>query len=371
VNKTGSGQSQAFLKSVIQKSINHKQTMTEKEFLEACSKNAALLLRNQQTYKVVFPIWPKSPVLSGRRLVRSVVLNHSPSVNSSFFKKCVSERSRLAADLSIHDDYLRNFDRAEGLPLTVSTVKAINSPDAFEQSETAISIILGLYSRYIARGQNTYSPSIKKPINGVLLGPFMTVHRASGELESDSFWYEDWPEALTQTRVDADQISELGRKANALWERTKKSKWREQAETALIRYYKAFSIADGESSFLEAWRLLEYVGGTETTKYDDLVRRAAFFFDHHTEMREVGRHLMVRRNAISHGKKIHANDEEHLRFQIKRFVQPIFDHFIHNPFGLNSLEEFWLFCDQPVDNEVRLRRLHILESARKLRSEKG
>lgn len=360
------GASQAFLDTVIKKSLHHKQEMTEGEFLSVCNRKATALLKTRDTFRVLFPVWPKKEILSGKWWIGDVMINFSPSTATSFYKKSLSERMRVASSVPEGEKYFR---LAIGCPLAVATVKAINQLDAFERAEVALSVILGMHSRYLRRGPYIIPKTSRKPVSLILIAPFMTVHQSNGKLQSEMVWYEDWREEPNEVKKDYDQLQRVISAVNLLWLAVKRSKWRERAEIALIKYYKAVSIADGEDSFLETWRLLEYIGGSDSTRYETLIRRAAFYFEEADEMYQLGQHLMFRRNAISHGKRIQSDDGEAIRFQMIEFVEPLLDSFLRNPFEFLSLEEFWSFCDQPVEKEKRERLSFVLESVRKFRRE--
>lgn len=136
---------------------------------------------------------------------------------------------------------------------------------------------------------------------------------------------------------------------------------------ALFNHYAAYSHCDLELSFLDGWRLLESIGGHKREKSETLIRRAAWFFENSEEKHEIGRHLMERRNLISHGRSIKDENNEVLAFQMKEFIRPLFLSILTNPFGFENLEELWSFCDLPTNRERRARRSYILSCGRKYR----
>ena len=191
----------------------------------------------------------------------------------------------------------------------------------------------------------------------------------TGAISSDIFWYNRWPASMTMKARSKKELEQIVRNVDHVRGRLRSLPWRDKAENALLRHYSAFSQCDLESSFLDGWRLLEAIGGHKTEKSEVLVRRAAWFFEDREFQYEVGRHLMERRNLISHGRPVKDENNERLAFQMKKFLTPFLHGFLTNPFNFESVEEFWSFCDLPVDRKVRARKAYLLDCSSKFRQE--
>ncbi|MEP2532163.1 hypothetical protein [Shimia sp.] len=255
------------------------------------------------------------------------------------------------------------------LPIAICSVQAIDVHDAFEQAENAISKELGLFSLISSRGKFIFSTEPDKPINTTLLAPHMTVHDLAGALSFDIYWYNRWADQSPENARSQSEITKVLKQAESVRIRLRKLPWRQIAELSLARHYAAFAQCDLEASFLDGWRLLEAIGGHSREKGEILVKRAAWFFENRDEQYQIGLHLMHRRNLISHGRPVKDNSNEGLAFQMKQFLTPFLHAFLTNPFNFKNIEEFWSFCDLPVDRQVRLRKAYLLECRTRFRRE--
>ena len=174
---------------------------------------------------------------------------------------------------------------------------------------------------------------------------------------------------MTLKNRPQNEIMDIQSNAEKLRIRLRKLPWRNEAELALTRYFSTFGQFDLEASFLDGWRLLEAIGGNSREKSKKLVERAAWFFEDREKRYQIGLHLMHRRHLISHGRPIGKENNERLAYQMKKFLFPLLHAYLTNPFNLRSLDEFWGFCDLPVEKATRMRQAHILECARKFRQE--
>lgn len=362
------GKTDAFVRSVIKKAIHAEQNPTEARFLEHCRRIAHTKVKqDQKTYKVLFPIWGNIEPLSGRRKWDDVSITFDISVNSRFAKKAIAQRAQQLKNRG--NNATDTVVGLQSLPLAMCSVKAIDVHDAYEQAEQALSKELGLYSLTTSRGKFILTDEYDKPINTILLAPQMTVHDENGAMSADIYWFNRWPNSFTPQNRNRVEVARITKRAEYVRTRLKQLPWREEAEIALERHYSAFAQCDLEASFLDAWRLLETIGGHSREKSETLVKRAAWFFDKRDEHYQTGLHLMHRRNLISHGKPVRDHNNEALAFQMKLFLTPFLNTFLTNPFKFESLEEFWHFCDSPVEKRIRTRKSYLLKCASKFRLE--
>lgn len=362
------GKTDAFVRSVIKKAMRAEQNLTEGKFIEHCKRIAHTKINDdQRKFKVLFPIWGSIEPLSGRRRWGDVSITFDIQQNSRFARRAKIDRAKQLEERKNNTTTV--MDGLQNLPLALCSVKAIDIYDAFEQAENAISKELGLYSLTSSRGKFIFSSEPDKPINTILLAPHMTVHDPTGAITADVYWYNRWPSSLTgKARPDAE-IRIIESYAEKVRSRLKHLPWRDKAEMALFRHYSAFAQCDLEASFLDAWRLLEAIGGHSREKSETLVKRASWFFKDRDVQYQIGLHLMQRRNLISHGRPVKGENYEGLAFQMKQFLRPFLHSFLTNPFNFESIEEFWSFCDLPVDKRVRLRKAHLLDCSSKFRQE--
>lgn len=362
------GKTDAFAREIIKKAMRAEQRMNTNSFLEHCRRiSRKESNENQRSFKVLFPLWGSMGLLSGRRQWGNVSITFDISKHSKFAKKAILDRENQLIEYKKRTSLEK--ESFEHLPLALCNVKGIDMFDAFEQAENAISKEIGLYSLVLSRGKFVFSNVPDTPINTILLAPHMTAHDTTGAISADIFWYNRWPTSMKQRVQSAEDCDKIVRSVEKVRSRIKSLPWRDKAENALIRHYSAFSQCDLESSFLDGWRLLEAIGGHRTEKSETLIRRAAWFFEDREFQYQVGRHLMERRNLISHGRPVRDASNESLAFQMKKFLTPLLHYFLTNPFKFESIEELWRFCDLPVDKNVRSRQSYLLDCSSKFRNE--
>lgn len=362
------GKTNAFARRIVRKAMHAEQKMNESRFIEHCKRISRVEIeKNQKSFKVLFPIWGSISTLSGRRRWGDVSITFDIQKNSSFARKAILDRAEQWAKR--RRKAFIDIENFEDLPLALCTVRGIDLYDAFEKAEEVISKELGLYSLITSRGQFLFSNEPDKPINNILLAPHMTVHDTTGAISSDIFWYNRWPGSMAMKARSEKELEQIVRNVDHVRGRLRSLPWKDVAENALLRHYSAFSQCDLESSFLDGWRLLETIGGHKAERSEVLVRRAAWFFEDRELQYEVGRHLMERRNLISHGRPVRDENKESLAFQMKKFLTPFLHGFLTNPFNFESIEEFWSFCDLPVDRKVRSRKAYLLDCGSRFRRE--
>lgn len=362
------GKTDAFVHRVVTKAMHAKQDLTEGEFIKHCKRIACIAIqKDQRDFKVLFPISGSLKALSGRRRWGDVSITLDIQKKSRFAQRAMKDRAEqlMAPENSDHGIP----SGMQNLPLAMCSVKGIDVFDAFEQAESAISKELGLYSLTSSRGKFIFPTNSDRPVNTILLAPHMTVHDRNGAISTGVFWYNRWPRNFSNKQRTVQEIDAIIRNSEKVRSRLKKLPWRAYAELSLVCHYSAFAQCDLESSFLDGWRLLEAIAGHPREKSEKLVKRASWFFRNTEENYQVGLHLMERRNLISHGRAIKENDNERLAFQMKEFLTPFLHAFLMNPFDLSSLEEFWAFCDLPVNKERRIRQAYLLSCASKFRRE--
>ena len=363
------GQSHAFLRSVVGQAINAEQNLNESTFLKHCNRIANKTIRDDlRAYKVLFPVWGSRGLIAGRRKWSDVTINFDVNPDTVFARRAKRARAKQFQKLvKRKSDATKDF---EDLPLAVCSVRAISPRDAFEKAENAISKELGLYSMHSGRGKFVINNGPDQPFNTVLLAPHMTVHNTTGAISTDMYWYNRWPNRLAEKHRSLEDIVKIKDFAESVRLKLRKLPWREDAEQSLARYFEAFAQCDLEASFLDGWRLLEAIGGHPREKSETLIRRAAWFYNEREEYYQIGLHLMHRRNLISHGRPVRDDNNEGLAFQMKTFVTPLFHAYLTNYFNFKNVEEFWSFCDLPVDKAVRDRQAHLLNCSARFRDEK-
>lgn len=362
------GMSDAFSSAIIKEAMNAEQNFTSEQFIARCRQIATAHIQNDlKDYKVAIPIWGSNGLKLQRRRWGNTSITFNIKKTTNFAQKLITERARQLEEHGDSASFIPN--EVADLPLALCSVKAINVFDAFEQAENAISIELGLHALTSSRGKFFYPTNSDLPIITILKAPHMSIHDRTGKLSTKIFWYNNWPRKLSNVQRKPDQAELIFRNSEKVRNRLKNIPWRRDAELALARYYLAFSQSDLESSFLDGWRLLEAIAGQKVEKSQTLIKRASWFFADSDEKYQFGLHLLERRNLISHGRAIKDENKECLAFQMKELLTPIFHAFLTNPFNFRRKEEFWRFCDLPIDKGERERQTYLLNCAARFREE--
>lgn len=358
-----------------------RQGFNERDFRNIFHRvRAKIESESMRIYKVVFPLWNAPAFLSGVRRIDDVTLNFSPARSTRLYRSIDRARTSQQEDLSYREFFTsQKLKEIRRCSLCFAHVRASGMTDANERASQAVYEVLGLvnmakdYRRYWRHSSRVAG---KLPVSEVLIAPHTTVHEENGELSNDAFWYENWVGGPTASTIQKENTQAWAARFERLSCGVSESNWKGQAKDAAVRYYVAFSNPNLEESFLDGWRLFENTSGKRLDSVESKIVRASRVFNQYTDFRIIGKHLAARRNYISHGHRIKADDEESLAFQMLQFIIPYLERFILNGFRFSSVEQFWEFLDLPDSREARLaergrlrNRLFLLEKAAEFRGE--
>lgn len=346
----------------------------------ACRLREKLQYQELNIFRVAFPLWNLPEFLKGRRVMGDVTLNFTPSHQTRIFKTIVRERENQQNDRDYEFFFTKHkLTDLRRCSICLAQVRANSPADANERASEALYEILGLVNLAADGGKywrSSWRVAGKLPVSDVLIGPHKTIHSENGKLAYGGFWYENWVGGPKQKVLKVEVWAAWERRFQQLELGIAKSPWREQCKSAAVRYFKAFSNPNLEESFLEGWRLFENISGSPREKISDRLRRASNVFEDNIEYLIAGRHLALRRNLLTHGRAIQADDEETLAFQMLEFVVPFLERYILNSFKFSSPIEFWEFLELPAQREDRAtdrkkleRRLKLLKKAAEFRDE--
>lgn len=246
-----------------------------------------------------------------------------------------------------HKDLLGEPDTTPSLWVKVS-VSARTVQEASERALDAIDLVRGRWNLFLNQDWRRTYGGRRKSVNLVCLGPLHTLHKAGGEMVDEQFWYE--PHFVTDSsRVDLKKDSyAILKRGRQVRQRLKKNAYREEVESALLRFVRALDLDDYETSFVKLWGVLEQLTDTGLKNYDVTVRRASFMVSDPAYSRLVLEHLRRYRNRSVHVGNVDGNIEVEL-YQLKRFVRYLLLFHIGNKFGFSSLAEAGNFMDLSHD----------------------
>lgn len=361
--------SDAFAQAAISKLIHNKQRFLERDFLSNLNKVARDLDDKRAGLKAVFAVWGLPKNLHGVRKVDDVTINFMPR-RSRFIEKCCEERIKILQEMRVPG--VRTFPVAtDNVSLVVCHAKAVNPLDCFQQCDDALSSELGIFT-FLLTSPHSYRLSFgnRKHIARILIAPGTTVHKVNGSLAYEGFWYGDFLNDLSPSKFDRDEVSKMISNYDIVRKSLSRLPWRLRAREALTRYQRSLSQTDLEQGFLDTWRLFELIAGQERDKYAQLVDRAASHWRETKYIQELGKHLIYRRNEISHGRAKRYGDDEGLVFQMIKLLHPLLKSFLLNHRKFDTLAEFYDFCDGPYEQSEISRKLYVLQQLQNFRRDK-
>lgn len=362
----------AVKRMVVRKAIHSSQDLDRGSLLRAL-ENAyrEISSKGENRFKVVFPVVNSEGLLFGKKKHDSVGINFQPNFEGRIGRNILNSRIEQRKDHG--EDSVPGINQASDVQCVVLSVNAIDVFDAFERSNRVISRLLGIYALFDRRGPFIIPHNPRIPISRMFFAPHISVHLPTGRLAADIVWFNPWithqRSAVRREELSAESAQRLNSSFRKIATAARKSAWLDEANIALEKFFIACSSPSPEDSFLDLWRVLEFIGGDSQANGSTLIARASAFFEDPSESLEIGRHLQARRNAISHGHNTQSDDMEDLRFQAYRFIRPMLMNYIVNPFGFRNLKEFYEFCDLPLSREVRDRKAKILADFSKFRRE--
>lgn len=229
----------------------------------------------------------------------------------------------------------------------------------------AIDLVRGIWNWAFNRRHTTrMSFGSRQPVNRISLGPAHTLHKPSGELATDTFWYEQHyrsPIAKQNLRRDIAQLQKFSKIVRSQLQR---SQYRHDLENAIIRYARALDDRDWNASFLRLWSILEHLTATTNDSNSVTARRAAFVFEDRDYQLQVLNQLRTHRNRTVHA-SVNTEEIEAYMYQVKNYVEALLEFHLGNSFRFSSIKEAAGFLDLPVDADALKYRIKVSQYALK------
>lgn len=331
--------------------------ITENSLLESCSLlEKEYLAQPKNAYRILTEVSLQWTINVPRIRIGDVSLTFKPKLNKAY-----RERARLANDVK----WDLNFELPHSYMRVSAFVYARSTYEAAQKSLDAVDLVRASWNLALNRGKTwRYSSGRTPPINDIHLSPFHTVHKADGSLATNEFWYEPRYSKPAQIFTDKTKFERVLAFARNLRIGLSKLKYREDIESALIRYVRALDTTDLNDTFLSLWSLLEYLTDSSNTTYKVTTRRAAFLFADRESSNLVLSNLTNHRNRFVHVGSESENIES-LVFQLKRYVNALLLFHLGNRFGFASRAEAAQFMDLPTSkSELDLKILRLQQARR-------
>lgn len=291
-----------------------------------------------------------------RTTVGQTAITFNPKTVKGF-----AERSRLFNESSA----TLGFALPDHYKRLSALVSARTPYEAAEKALNAIDLVRASWNLSLNRGKSwRHSGGRPSPVNDIRLSPFHTVHDSTGTLATATYWYDPGYSKPASLYSDKPRFLKLQEFASNLRTRLGQLPYRQDLESALLRYVRALDSADLNDAFLRLWSLLEYLTDSGHDPYKVATRRAAFMFQDRERAQLVLTHLTQHRNRFVHAGS-DSDEIESLVFLLKRHVDSLLLFHLGNSFGFTTRGEAARFMDLPPSRDEIDLRISRLRSARK------
>lgn len=199
-----------------------------------------------------------------------------------------------------------------------------------------------------------------KPINKIRLGSAHTVHKDSGKIASDNFWYEP---NFTSATIFKPQKPDIYSN-NCKWALKKLAdiSYSMTLKDALLRYVRALDEKDQNVALIRLWGALEVLAAPSEANYDLVTRRCAFLFAEYDYHKQVLEHLREYRNS-----NVHSGDQSERAksncYQLQFYFYRLVLFHLKNQCEFSSLDEANSFLDLPTKKETLQNRKRLIDKA--------
>jgi hypothetical protein len=331
--------------------------ITAESLLKQCSKlEQDYLSLPKKSFRLLTEISLWWTIDVPRTTVGQTAITFNPKTVKGF-----AERSRLFSEFKSN----AGFTLPDHYKRLSALVSARTPYEAAEKALNAIDLVRASWNLSLNRGKTwRQSGGRPSPVNDIRLSPFHTVHDPNGALATETYWYDPGYAKPASLYSDKPLFSKLQEFARNLRTRLGQLPYRQDIESALLRYVRALDSADLNDTFLRLWSLLEYLTDSGHDPYKVATRRAAFMFQDRERAQLVLTHLTHHRNRFVHtGSDSH--EIESLVFLLKRHVDSLLLFHLGNSFGFANRGEAARFMDLPSSKDEIDLRISRLRSARK------
>ena len=233
--------------------------------------------------------------------------------------------------------------------------------EAVEKMLDAIDLLRGIWNLHTNKSMVLSFGGRKKPINQITIGALHTLHDKNGAKLTDTFWYE--PEHYkNHSKVDFSKSSYKTLEfTKNVRKALRKNSYRENVESAIIRYTRALDSQDYNAVFIKLWSVLEGLTHTLKDSYDKTIKRAVFQYSDREYNRQVLEHLRQYRNRSVHLGAGENDIDTHV-YQLKSYVEQLIRFHITNHFKFESMSEAARFMDLQPDKGALKKQIKLCQA---------
>lgn len=304
--------------------------------------------------------------LSNLRLDNNKII-FSTSLPKNFVNAIKNHRSLIGFTLNkkVPIDYLyaRIFVRAKSVFLAVE--KALDSLNFFR----------GIMNYVINYGQYNFSFGIqnRKPINKILLGPNLNLHKSNGEIaDKDIYWFDENYQEPMEPYYNNSIVNSVPhfdiiiKTANEIRKNIHKSKIKEELLNAILLYNNALDSYNYELSYIKLWTVLELL--TSTSQDDNhkvTIRRISFIFNNPEKEKMHLELLRNFRNTLIHRGYMNAKLEIFV-YDLKFYVENLLHFLIFNQSRFENFSDIGYVLDRNIEPSELEKKLKLIKFANKI-----
>lgn len=302
----------------------------------------------------------------GRRLSNARVAGCAVRFSGGVSKRCREARQTLLEDAkhSITGEFPKDYT------LVKASVTARSELEAWENAINALDLVRAFWNLALNRGQYLrFSSGKRRPVNRFVLGPIHTLHKPTGDLATNNWWYQtDYQGPVSAHDPGNNNAPKMFRYANYARQCLKRSHYADHLIACLTRYVRALDTPDWEDSYLRLWGVLEQLTNTGVAdNYKVTVRRASFQWKDRRYASQILTHLRDYRNNAVHSGTDNQDIETYI-YQLKRYVEALLQFHMDNRFGFKTIAEAAEFMDLPDNNDELTKRIKVMKAARSFHS---
>lgn len=210
------------------------------------------------------------------------------------------------------------------------------------------------------------SGKLPPPANCITRGPITTIHQMDGELGTDAFWYQLPHRSIRSERKVKKNWVYVKKNTTTVSRLLRRSPLKDDLLRLLRQYNSALDSCDYSVARNELWSVLERLTGAGSN-HEKVVPRVAFLYENRDLHRVVLEHLRRLRNRSIHDGD-DSNDEETCLYQLKRYVEHLFEFLLKSGSEFSSFQDAGEFLDLPYETSILKKRMESIRRAIKFRS---
>lgn len=335
--------------------VRQSRTFTPSQIVAMCSKlEAEYLAKPAQSYRLLTEISLGEQINISRAVVNDVVITFRPKLGKAFAIRADHARvSKSTTGFELPPHYMR----------LAATVSAKSPAEASSRALDAVDLLRAAWNLSLNRSKTwRHSTGAPSPVNDIRLSPLYTVHDMKGELATQTYWYDTAYRKPAKNFDDPAKFGNLTQFAASVRGHLRRCAYRQDLESAMLRYVRTLDASDMSDALLRLWGLLEYLTDCVSKPAKNAIQRASFLFSDPARSRLLLSHIASCRNRYVHaGSEV--EEAESLLFHLKRYVDQLFFFHLGNRYGFATRAEAAAFMDLPHDTSVLKGRIQRFQQA--------